>query len=144
MSFYNVFKDKGIINVIPLFTALYLAFNTQLRLIPILLGANVVIFYLIVTLLAKKIIEKGDNKKRLEDNVFDELLNEKYKIPNAFLSFGNWILLLVTTIILYQYRDDFVTFLLFWFLIIGFVYNLLSLFIMQSKRLKEAFNPKNI
>lgn len=144
MGFYNVFKNKGIINVIPLFTALYLAFNTNLRLIPILLGASVIIFYLLVTALAKRVIEEGDNKKKLEENVFDELLKERYKTLNAFISLGHWALLLVTTIILYQFRDDFVPFLLFWFIIIGFIYNLLSLFIMQSKRLKQAFNPKII
>jgi hypothetical protein len=134
---YNVFKDKAIINIIPLFTGLYIAYNTSLRLIPVLLTLSVLLFYLLVTALTKKIIKDGNNNKVTEKEVFEKLVQERYKTINTFIAFGQIILLIVTLILLYQFKNNFITFLLFWLLIIGFIYNLLSLFINHWEIIKK-------
>jgi len=147
MSFYNVFQDKGIIYVIPFFTGLYMAFYTKKLVIPLLLSLSVLIYYLIVVLLAKKITLAHKQNKLINgpinrDEVFNELMNEKYSKINGLFSLSHWALLAVTAIILYNFRDDFVPFLLFWFLIVGFVYNLIILFILEWDRIKEAFSGR--
>ena len=147
MSFFNIFSDKGIINAIPFFTALYLAYYESLVLIPLLLTLSVIIFYLLVNVLASKIIEQKkvyQSKKELEDHVYDELLNKQYGKINGFFSLFHWILIIITAIILYKYKGDFITLLLFWYLIVGFAYNFISLFILQWDRIKKAFSPKLI
>jgi len=140
MEFYNVFKDKAIINIIPLFTGLYIAYNTSLRLIPVLLILSVLLFYLLMTALTKKLIEEGINRdKTTEKELYERLIQKKYKILNILIAFSQVFLLIITSILLYQFRKDFICFLLFWSLIIGFTYNLLSLFVNRGDIIKKSF-----
>ncbi|MCF7910558.1 hypothetical protein K9L16_02695 [Candidatus Pacearchaeota archaeon] len=111
-------------------------------LVPILLISNVIVFYLLIVLWGRKIIfkkERYENRKDLENHVFDELLKKDYEKINPFFSVAHWILIFVTAIILYQFRQEFIMFVLFWYLILGFIYNLLSLFLTQFERIKKEF-----
>lgn len=147
MSLYNVFSDKGIVNIIPFFVGLYLAYYQSLILVPILLISSVVIFYLFTVLLGQKIIlqkKKYESRKELENHVFDELLKKKYGRINGLFSLAHWVLLFVTAIILYQFRHEFLVFTLFWYLVIGFAYNFIYLFLTEFDRIKKAFKSQEI
>ncbi len=145
MELQNIFNDKRIVNVIPVFTALYLAYNFKMILLPAFLILNVLIFYLAILSLAKEISNKeiqASNKMHLENIVFKELLSRDYVKVNALLSFTHWSTLIITAIILYLHRVDFIPFILFWYLVIGFAYNLISLFINHLNIIKKAFTGK--
>ena len=144
MSFYNIFADRGIINIIPFFSGLYLAYYESMIILPIFLIINVVMFYLLVNLLARKIIKRNkkyETEKELENDVFDELIKKDYGNINALFSICHWILIFITVMTLYQFKNDFIPFLFFWYLIIGFFYNLSFLFITQFDYIRKAFIP---
>ena len=142
MEFYNIFAEKGLINAIPFFTALYIAYYESVWVLPLFLTLNVIIFYIFSNIWSSKIIHEKksySNKQEVEKDVLNKLTKGKTRVINGLFSLFQWGLIILTAIILYPYRTDFVAFLLFWFLVIGFVYNLISHLIINWEQIITAF-----
>ena len=147
MSFFDIFKENNIIHVFPLFTAIYISFQKGLSLLSIMLAGSTILYFLIVAGLARNITlqrQLNQSKENVRDDVLKTLLNKKYARLSSISAFMNWSLLIISAIILYQFKADFIAYTFFWLLIVGFVFSLLSLFVLNWEIIKASFQKKDI
>jgi hypothetical protein len=101
----NIFKDSALINLIPLFAAIYLSFkDTKLVLVCIFLGLSIFIFFLIAAAFARGIpnINPRDERK-----ILNETIKKDNRALTGLTSFMQWIVYVITLFLLFPFMEDF-------------------------------------
>jgi small-conductance mechanosensitive channel len=116
MELINIFQDESLISLIPFFSAIYLSFNNpNLRILSLFLALNIIVFYLIVEVLKKRIVK---SESQTLEKTFNELINNKNFNYTGLVSILHFIIVLITLWFLYLSSTDFIAYTLFWLLIV--------------------------
>lgn len=137
MIIEDLFKDRGLNSLIPLFAAIYLSFyDKNLRILCLFLAACVIVFYLIVMVIAKDITNQ---KPKTERDVYRGVVTKDKMKISGIISVSSWIIGGITLVLLYGFLNDFVAYTLFWLLIVSYLFNFLRMFVVHSDIIKLGF-----
>ena len=133
----NIFKDKGLISLIPFFAAIYLS-SVDRQLLPasIIIALSTVAYYLIVNCFAKQAIQKN---RTSETSTYEDLVSKRNQALAGWAAGMHLLMSIITLLLLYPHLKEFNAYTLFWLIVTATIFNLFYRIIFSWDIIKKKF-----